>query len=294
LSPNRDAICPLRDGRVLAYAEWGLPDGHPVLAFHGAPGSRLWCPDHYAPGKTAAECGVRLITVDRPGYGRSDPKPGHTLVEWPEDVEQLLDALEIDRCAAVGVSAGGPYALACGARLPHRVSRVGSVSGAAPTYHVPGLWELVSEDWRGILDLGARDPFAALEGARERSAWLATAPEGVGDPSNWPEVDRWMAEDPSMREPLMAYVHEAGRQGIDGYAWDRLAFMLPWGFEPGEIEVETWIWQGDQDSMTDRLEFELLCREIPRAHCVLYPGEGHLLRGHWGEIFEALTATEAG
>lgn len=93
-----------------------------------------------------------------------------------------------------------------------------------------------------------------------------------------------------MRDAFVAVVREAGRQGIDGYAWDRLAFMLPWGFSPSDIEIETWLWHGDQDSMVDRVEFEMLCSEIPRSHCVLYSGEGHLLRGHWGEIFETLLA----
>lgn len=288
-SPRQEGSCRLRDGRVLAYAEWGVPDGHPVVAFHGAPGSRLWCPDDFDPGMTTTEVGVRLITVDRPGYGRSDPRPAYRVVDWPDDVEQLLNALQIDRCPVVGVSAGGPYALACAARLPHRVSRAGSVSGAAPAFHVPSVWELLSEEWRAALELGAQDPFAALDAARERSQWLADDPDSVADPAGWPEVDRWLAEDARMREPLVAFIREAARQGVDGYAWDRMAISLPWGFEPGEIEVETWLWQGEEDSMTDRAAFDLLCREIPRAQCILYPGEGHLLRGHWGEIFGALT-----
>ena len=292
-TPREQGRCRLQDGRALAYAEWGPPDGSPVLAFHGAPGSRLWCPDDYDPGTKTTEAGVRLITVDRPGYGRSDPRPAHRIVDWPDDVEQLLDTLQIDRCAAVGVSAGGPYALACAARLPHRINRAGSVSGAAPAFHVLGVWEQLSEEWRAALELGAQDPLAALDVAREGSQWLADEPDSVGDPSGWPEVDRWLAEDATMREPLVAFVREAARQGVDGYARDRMAISLPWGFELREIEVETWLWQGEEDSMTSRAEFDLLCREIQRARCVLYPGEGHLLRGHWGEIFEALTGVAA-
>jgi pimeloyl-ACP methyl ester carboxylesterase len=264
-----------------------------VLAFHGAPGSRLWCPDDYDPGKTTTECGVRLITIDRPGYGRSDPKPAHRVADWPDDVEQLLDVLEIRECPVVGVSAGGPYALACAARLPHRVSRAGSVGGVAPAFHVPGVWEVLSEEWRAVVESALHDPFGALATARPRWQWLADDPDSIGDPAGWPEVDRWLAEDSSMRVPLVASVREAGRQGIDGYAWDQLACSLPWNFELHEVAVETWLWQGEEDSMTYRVEFELLCRRIPPAHGVLYPGEGHLLRRHWGEIFEALTDGEA-
>jgi pimeloyl-ACP methyl ester carboxylesterase len=291
MTPNRDDICRLRDGRALAFAEWGVPDGRPVLALHGAPGSRLWCPDDFDPGKTTTECGVRLITVDRPGYGRSDPLPGRTLLGWADDVEQLLDALSIVRCPVVGVSGGGPHAMACAARLPQRFTRLGAVGGAGPIFQVPGLWEQLDEDWRAELELAAQDRSRALEAARRRSEWLVDDPESAGDPANWPEVDRWLGQDPAMRDAFVAVVREAGRQGIDGYVWDRLSFTLPWGFSLNEIEIETWLWQGEQDSMTDRAEFEMLCREIPRSHCVLYSGQGHLIRGHWGEIFEALLAT---
>ena len=287
-TPLREGSCRLRDGRSLAFAEWGAADGDPLLAFHGAPGSRLWCPDDFQPGKTTTEAGVRLITVDRPGYGRSDPRPAHRVVDWADDVAQLLDALEIDRCPVVGVSAGGPYALACGARLQDRVTRLGSIGGVAPAYHVPGMWEQMPEDRRAMLERAAEDPFAAIDDARERSSWLADDPDSVADASGWPEVDRWLAGDPALRAPLIGFIREAGRQGVDGHAWDQLAIALPWGFEVSEVQVETWLWQGEEDSIIDRAEFELLCREIPQSHCVLYPGEGHLLRGHWGEVYGAL------
>src|SRR6266496_2748375 len=84
----------LRDGRSLAYAEWGDPAGRPVLHFHGIPGSRF---ERHADDGLYARLGLRYITIDRPGYGRSDPKPGRTFLDWAADVEQLADALEIDR-----------------------------------------------------------------------------------------------------------------------------------------------------------------------------------------------------
>lgn len=286
-TPVRQGICHLRDGRRLAYAEWGVADGDPLLAMHGAPGSRLWCPD-LDPGRTKTESSIRLITVDRPGYGLSDPRPGLRVVDWADDVEQLFDHLRIRRCAVVGVSAGGPYALACAARLPERVSRAGCVSGVAPAFHVAGVWELMSEDWREVVERAAEDPMTAIDAAREKCRWLAEKPDSVADPAGWPEVDRWLAEDASMLEALIGFVREAGRQGVDGYAWDLLATSVPWGFEPRDVDVETWLWHGARDSTVDRVHFDLLCREIPRSHCDLYPGEGHLLRGHWGDVYDAL------
>ena len=290
-TPLRDTTCQLRDGRRLAFAEWGQPRGRPVLAFHGAPGSRLWCPDDFDPGKTTSECGVRLVTVDRPGYGRSDPLPGRTLLGWPDDVEQLLDALELERCPVVGVSAGAPFAMACAVRLPDRVRGLGLVSGNGPTFHVPGVWEQLDDSWRRALELGVHDPFAALDEARRKSQWLADEPTKVVVANGWTAADRWLVEDPAMRRAFLAFVREAGRQGIDGYAWDRVAVSLPWGFSPSDVDTETWLWCGERDPVVDSEEFERLCNQIPRSHCRVYSGEGHLLRGHWGQIFETVTAT---
>src|SRR5687768_5099415 len=111
--PLADRTISLRDGRSLAYAEWGDPSGAPVVLLHGSPSSRLFRPDE---GETAS-AGVRLITVDRPGYGGSDFDPERTLLGWVDDLTQLVDALELERFVLVGHSSGGPYALACATRL---------------------------------------------------------------------------------------------------------------------------------------------------------------------------------
>src|SRR4029453_3352204 len=89
--PGADRVLTLRDGRALAHAEWGALQGRPLMLFHGRPGSRLFCPDEDATNAA----GVRLITIDRPGYGRSDPNPGRTLLDWADDVEELTHLLEL-------------------------------------------------------------------------------------------------------------------------------------------------------------------------------------------------------
>ena len=127
-TPLRDDVVHLPDGRRLAYAEWGDGGGTPILFFHAVPGSRLWFEE-----PTTAGRGVKLVTVDRPGYGRSDSKEGASLLSWADDVEQLVDTLGIDRFAVVAWSMGGPYALAAAARLPGRVTRL----GLASISHVP-------------------------------------------------------------------------------------------------------------------------------------------------------------
>ena len=115
--PAADVECTLSDGRRLAFAVWGDPDGVTVFVFHGAPGSRLFAPDPV----TTAEAGVRLVTVDRPGYGASDPQTGRSILDWPIDLLQVADRLGVARFAVVGHSSAGPYALACALRMPQRI-----------------------------------------------------------------------------------------------------------------------------------------------------------------------------
>src|SRR5512147_1031413 len=96
----------LKDGRTLGYAEFGEPTGTPVIGFHGMPGSRLMM---QTLEKAAQINSVRLIAPDRPGYGLSQANPHGTLLGYVDDVVQLVDALQLDRFAVLGVSGGGPY-----------------------------------------------------------------------------------------------------------------------------------------------------------------------------------------
>ncbi len=110
-----DNVLQLRDGRVLGYAEYGNPNGKPVFFFHGLPGSRR---QRHPDNSIARELDARIVTIDRPGYGLSDFQPDRRLLDWPDDVAQLADALNIDQFAAIGLSGGGPYLLSCAYMMP--------------------------------------------------------------------------------------------------------------------------------------------------------------------------------
>jgi pimeloyl-ACP methyl ester carboxylesterase len=109
--------------------EYGDPNGTPMLGFHGTPGSRFML--RLADG-AAAELGIRLIAPERPGFGLSTFQKGRSLAGWARDVEAFTRALGVERFAVAGVSGGGPYAAACAAMLPDRVTAVGLVSPIGP------------------------------------------------------------------------------------------------------------------------------------------------------------------
>ena len=133
----------LCDGRAVAYAEWGDPQGAPVIYFQGTPSCRLNHPDE----AIARMLGARLITIDRPGFGRSDAAPGRKLLDWPDDVAQIADALGLERFALIGISGGGPYVAACAYKIPKRLTNVAIVGGAGPI-DSPGATEGMARERR--------------------------------------------------------------------------------------------------------------------------------------------------
>ncbi len=103
------AVVRLADGRWLNVREFGARDGYPVLYNHGG----LLCGEDIAVAHAVAQrLGVRLIAPDRPGVGTSSVKPCRRVVDWRDDVAEILAG--VGDYAALGWSLGGPYALALG------------------------------------------------------------------------------------------------------------------------------------------------------------------------------------
>jgi pimeloyl-ACP methyl ester carboxylesterase len=276
----------LADGRMLAYCEWGDPTGHPVVLMHGGPGSRLLCPDEDA----TAAAGVRLLTVDRPGYGGSDPRPDPTLLGWADDVQALADRLGLERFAVVGFSAGGGYALACAAWMPERISAVGLASCEGPYDQVPGALEQdLTPEGRRLYERIRRDPIAAHGAVAEYVGWYAD-PDTIWE---WepPAVDVPILARPDVRDALTLMFREGARQGVGGLVADWIAQCLPWGFALADLKLPAWVWQGELDHLVRPAQAHYLSAVLPNATLLLYPADGHLLfLQHWDDILAAVTA----
>jgi pimeloyl-ACP methyl ester carboxylesterase len=279
------ATVELRDGRALGYEEWGPADGFPVLGFGGTTMSRLAHLGHEAP----EAAGVRLVLVDRPGYGLSDLQPGRRLLDWPADVAELAAALRIERFAVFGMSGGGPHAAACGYALADSVSALGLVSSPGPVWDRPELRYSLPPRRQPLVELAARDPAAAerhlLEDCRRKLEELARHPES--DDGTGP--DRDVMANPEVRARFRASLLETVARGPEGYAHDLyILFVTPWGFRPEQITVETGIWHGDRDPAVPLEIGRFFGRTIPRSSLHVLPGEGHLLL--WTHAEEVLTA----
>jgi pimeloyl-ACP methyl ester carboxylesterase len=272
----------LSDGRALGYAEWG--DGTPVFGFHGTSLSRLAHVGADAP----RAAGVRLILVDRPGYGLSDHQPERTMLDWPRDIAELADGLGIDRFAVFGMSGGGPHAAACAYALGDRVSALGLVSSPAPVWDRPELLFSAPAHRRPLIELARRDPgLVAHRLLEDCRAELARNGSGKGD---GPEADQAVMADPEIRARFDAATRETAGRGPDGYARDLfLLYVAPWGFRPEEIAVPTRIWHGDADVAVSPRIAEFFAGTIPDSRLHMIRGAGHLLLwSHAEEILSSL------
>jgi pimeloyl-ACP methyl ester carboxylesterase len=291
----RDTSVTLPDDRSLAYTEWGVLDGKPVLCFHGTPGSRLWCPDEAA--TTAA--GVRLIMPDRPGIGGSDPLEAKTIGDWPKDVVALADALDIPEFGVVGMSAGGPYAAACAALIPDRLLGVAIVASRALTEYNWSERPGVQEEWpaseRAEFELVQEDAAAGAALAAQNGAELVDLlGEHPETAQSWLEsetdADRWLFEDSARKADFEAAMREWRRQGPNAMKWDFIDLYQPWGFRLADIQIPVTIWCGSQDPRVRFMQFQ--ADTIPNSSLVIWPDSGHLgMAKHWSEILEAVVGS---
>jgi pimeloyl-ACP methyl ester carboxylesterase len=277
----------LRDGRRLGYAEYGDPAGRPVLFFHGFGTTRVICPPDIG---LARSLGLRLIAVDRPGVGLSEPMPRRSLLDWPLDVVQLADQLGIGRFAVVGWSGGGPYAAACGYLLPERVTSVGLVSAPAP------LSGVAERDYLRRFDRNAAR-------AADRAPWMVRLamwhwgrsqrrdPERFFDESvaEMVAADRHVLAQPEVRGRMIANSAELYRHGGRGMYDEALVLARPWGFDLADLRVPVYIWHGELDQSVPLAMTLYLGRSIPDSRVTILPGQGHhVLYSHWPEILAAL------
>ena len=272
----RDFDLTTPDGRTLSVLESGDPYGRPVLVHAGMPNSRLI----YGPFMELAERqGVRLISYDRPGYGRSTAQPGRSVAACCEDVRTIADALGIERWGVWGVSGGGPHALACAALLEDLVPAVAVLASLAPfdaegLDYYEGMGELNVEDIR----LSIADPVAArAKCERDRVEHIATEPEMMIDmvATLVSPVDA-AALTGELAEYYVARARDGLAQGSDGWWDDGVAVVTPWGFELSEIRTPVLLRHGREDRFVPFGHGEWLADHIPGVQAELSDDDGHL------------------
>ncbi len=266
----------LPDGRRVSYAEFGQRDGLPVLAIHGTPGSRFM---FSLADAAARERGLRILAPDRPGYGRSDWRRNHSLLGLAGDFVTFADRLEIDRFAIIGVSGGGPYAIATASLIPDRVALLALVSPVGPVAECRRQVRMSRMHRLIFTRMGRMPPACAMFfwSLRNVVRWSPGLAYRVLKKRVAP-ADRDILSRAEVKANLQQAIREGLKPGIKGALQDLRLFCAPWGLPLAEIDVPAVVWQGSDDTIVPPNAAYHLAAQLPHCRLDVIQEAGH----YWG------------
>jgi pimeloyl-ACP methyl ester carboxylesterase len=274
--PKLEGNVAVGDDRQLGFAEFGDPQGRAVFWLHGTPGARRQIPTEAR--DYAERRHIRLIGVDRPGIGSSTPFQYRNVLEFADDLRTIADVLGIDEMAVVGLSGGGPYALACAAAMPERVVVTAVLGGVAPTTGPDAIGG-------GVMALGAAlAPVVELIGVP--LSFVATGlirlirPVGSRAVDMYgrvsPEADRALLARPEFKAMFLDDLLNGSRKQMAAPFADVVVFARDWGFRLEEVKGPVRWWHGDRDHIVPFEHGQHVVSRLPDAELYHLPGESHL------------------
>lgn len=283
----------LRDRRRLEFDQAGDLDGFPVIYFHGGNGSRVEARWFEA---DATRAGFRVVAPDRPGFGLSDPDPKRSLKDWASDTAQLADHLGLEHLCVIGLSGGGPHALAVAHELSSRVAACAVVSSLAPPraeVSAKGMFPVVR-----MLRWSARylPPMNRLL-LRQMQSFYSN-PERMRRQMvrRLPAADRdLLSRRPEIVDIFSKDAKESHRQGLAADAQEWKLYVHDWGFDPADITVPVSLWYGRFDVMVPLAMGEHLAKIVPgsRLHVVDDGAHFSTINNHFVAICEELRTMAA-
>ncbi|GAQ88793.1 hypothetical protein KFL_004600040 [Klebsormidium nitens] len=281
----------LPDGRQVAYLEKGCRPSdarHSLLLLHGLGSSRL----SNMPGisnETLADYGVRMVAIDRPGYGQSDARPGRTFRSEAHDLARVADALQFpEKFWVLGYSMGGAFAWGAIRYIPERLAGA-TLWAPVGSLHWPGLtsqeradiWREIPGDSKYTIAYGRHVPRWALDLWAQRVILPNTGDRWVRHGmKRFSPPDKAYLQKPGAAEMLTKDNTEAFRQRSGAPFADDIHTMAgSWGFEPGDLtgfDKPIHIWQGTEDWLVPKGFQRYAKRRLPRLHLHELEGEGHL------------------
>lgn len=266
----------VRAGRRLSFAEYGSRSGQAVIWMHGTPGGRRQIP--FAAREYAVRNGLRVIGIDRPGIGSSTPHLYESILDWTGDLEVLLDTLEVDTLHVIGLSGGGPYALAAGVAMPDRVHGVAVLGGVAPTCGPDAATD-------GPIRLAVRLA-PLIQHTRVPLGFAITRAIRLVRPLAGPALGLYAAVQPPGDKALLARPEfkamflddllNGARFQTTAPLADLLLFTRPWGFDLADVPVPVRWWHGDDDHIVPFAHGRHCVERLPHATLSAIDGESHL------------------
>ena len=285
----RDASMTVRDGRTVAWTDWGDPDGIPVLRVPGTPGCRWSVRADRTPW---AERGLRVVTTERPGFGASSRLPGRRFREHADDLAEVLDHLGLERVHLTGGSGSAPHELALCQYHPDRVVAATVVAGIAPFRddEIDTMIPVNAEVAR-LARAGRRDEVAAVL-APHRDAML-TDPLGAFHAimDTAPPEDLAVMADPQWQQGFARALLESLGAGLDGWVDEAMALDGIWDVDPASVSTSITWYHAVEDRNCPVEAARRLVAALPGGRFVEWTDAGHLTAYHReGEILDELLA----
>jgi pimeloyl-ACP methyl ester carboxylesterase len=300
--PDDCQVLQLHDGRLMSFVEYGSkrPDARPVIFCHGIPDCRLDACMTEKDLAIAERLNVRWIGIDRPGIGFSTPKAGRKIIDWVEDLRQLIDHLDLPSYYILSVSGGTGYALAAAKCLPReQIKGVGVAIGVAPTeagmkgmslinkwgyltYRVfPGFFRFIIGRYM-VPAMQKEDLTEARAIVRKQLDFFKGA-------------DREEMTQPGMEDSVIKLWQEVYRQGVDGHIEDSSVQLNDWGFRMEDVRYPgIKLWYGEKDVNTPPNMGKFLAARLEGSVYKEYPGKSHFtMWQHIEEILQDLLSTES-
>jgi pimeloyl-ACP methyl ester carboxylesterase len=302
-SQNADSqTMTLPDGRTLGYAEYGHPEGYPLIYFHGYPSSRL---EGEAAGPIARRRRIKLYTLDRPGFGLSTYDPDRKVMDWPNDVAAFAKHAGLERFAVLGGSGGGPYAIACARALPaETMTRVGLLAPAGPwdkagikdvmwsswfthlaAIYTPSLLRIVADGAVGSARWAVGTNMVkgwidqTLEALTKKEQEESQKSEALGEGSTWKLLEdetRPSKTTAQRRDDTVRILLEAFAQGSEPSVQEARLLTTDWGFKFEDVAYDKiQIWHGTKDINSPISHIRWMAEHLQHADLVEYEDENH-------------------
>ena len=278
------------DGRILAYAEYGNPNGTPIFYFHGGQESRL---SSGFMDDTASKKGIRIIAPDRPGIGLSSFQENRSFLDWAKDIEHLANHLELKAFSIFGLSGGAPHVLACAYTFPDRLRNVTIVSGTGPHDYngkLKGVWFPVKlMHW---FAKSKNDKYLRSFITREYEVLKEKPDKRLRQLQKFlPKSDRkLLKENPSYGIEFIKGSLEAYSQGIEAVVQEWKLYVMDWGIPLSEISTHIDLWYGGGDKMAPKYRGFHYHDILQDSKLHLFEKEGHfsLIRNRLDQILSTM------
>lgn len=275
-APRLEGTVGVGGGRRIGFAEFGTPQGRAVIWLHGTPGARRQIPVEAR--RFARQHDLRIVGIDRPGIGSSSPHLYGSMREFAADLEAVADGIGLDELIVIGLSGGGPYALAAGHAFPDRVQAVGVLGGVAPTVGpdaIGGGLVALGKRLSPLIAVGRVPIGVGLTGAIRVVKPLASPGLDLFARLS-PAGDRALLERPEFKAMFLDDLLNGSRKQISAPLADVLLFSRPWGFDLADVAVPVHWWHGDADHIIPFDHGVHAVTRLPDAELHVLPGESHL------------------